>query len=95
MFFGGRGAHIFTASAHWAYFVSKSQYPSACVSVSCCAIAENPLPGGLETSGQKAYRKYAPAITKLSVFFFLCFDKKKLHFDIFQVFGLCEPAYCA
>ena len=43
---------IFTELAFLADSVSKSQCPSVlCV----CAIAETPLPGGLETFGQRAY----------------------------------------
>ena len=45
---------VFTESALWVKSVSQSQCPYV-VCLSVCAIVENPLPGGLETSGQRAY----------------------------------------
>ena len=47
--------NIFTISA----LLAKAVFNLRCTSVVClcvCAIAENPLPGELETSGQRAYR---------------------------------------
>ena len=38
-----------------------------------CAIAENPIPGGLETSGQRAYRIYWHVLRYFCVFVFLMF----------------------
>ena len=74
---------IFTDSALLAGSVYYPRCPSDCLSVR--AIAENPLPGGLETSGRRAYRKYW--YTSTNFFLFLFYDF--LRFEFFSVFGLC------
>ena len=56
------------------------------------AITETPLPGGLETSGRRAYRYYWHTSRYLG---FLPFQWFLAILNIFQVFGICKPAYCA
>ena len=86
--FGKYQISVFTELALWADSVSKLRCPSVvCVSVSVCAIAENPLPGGLETSGQRVYRYYWHTSTQLS-FFHIIIDKLCVAWAVLQIFML-------
>ena len=56
---------LFTASAHWADSDSKSWCPWV-----ISTIVKNTLSGGLETSGQRAYRLYCDTSRHFGLFFF-------------------------
>ena len=71
--------HVFSKSALRANSVSKMQFPSV-VFLCVCAITENPLPVGLETSGQRAYRLYK--YTSRYFFCFLLLFYKFLGFEV-------------